>query len=584
MIDLLLLAVGDGDRPRSSAPRTTRIATRDTRVPAPGLRDARMLRTSAGATMKVNANLGCVSPHFHAVRVYGTEATFVNGLPDGAAAPAGAQRARRPLPTRACAKSDLIDRVRGGDPHEDARAGRRGGRLRDAERLPRHRGARCRAGPGRTCAMSYPPRRMTTRAATRPIPFGRPMLGEEEREAVADVLEGTILTHGPRVQEFEAEFAAFTGAPHAVATATCMAALHLAYLALGLGPGDEVIVPAQTHVATAHAVELVGAQAGVRRLRPAHRQHGPRPARGADHAAHAGDRRSCTTSGCRSTWTACWRSPARHDLYVVEDCAVALGARVGDTHVGLLGDIGMLLVLSRQAHHHGRGRDGRHHARRPGRPGRQAARVRDRQERARRPPPYGRVRDRARRAQLPARRDRRGDGRASSSSGSRASSRIARAIYDALWRGPVARSTELRAGRLARRRRACARATTACVAVLRDDARRAREAIIDALKARGVGTSVYYPKSLPDTRYYARRYGYAPGRCPNATRISTRSIAFPVGPHVSDDDAQRIVETVKETIADVSELEGRRVALIGGAGFIGHNMALGCRRAARTSR
>ncbi len=84
------------------------------------------------------------------------------------------------------------------------------------------------------------------------------MVGEEERAAVTDVLAGSILTHGPRVKEFEAAFAEFTGAPYTVAMATCMAALHLAYLAIDLGPGDEVIVPAQTHVATAHAVELCG--------------------------------------------------------------------------------------------------------------------------------------------------------------------------------------------------------------------------------------------------------------------------------------------------------------------------------------
>src|SRR5438067_25109 len=77
------------------------------------------------------------------------------------------------------------------------------------------------------------------------IPFGRPMIGEEERAAVAEVLAGSTLTHGPRVKDFEAGFADFTGAPHAIATATCMAALHLSYLAIDLGPGDEVIVAAQ---------------------------------------------------------------------------------------------------------------------------------------------------------------------------------------------------------------------------------------------------------------------------------------------------------------------------------------------------
>src|SRR4051794_277634 len=86
------------------------------------------------------------------------------------------------------------------------------------------------------------------------------MLGKEERAAAADVLSGSILTHGPGVKAFEEAFADFTGAPYAVATATCMAALHLASLAMELGPGEEVLVPAQTHVATAHAVEICGAK------------------------------------------------------------------------------------------------------------------------------------------------------------------------------------------------------------------------------------------------------------------------------------------------------------------------------------
>ncbi|MGH3261630.1 MAG: DegT/DnrJ/EryC1/StrS family aminotransferase, partial [Trebonia sp.] len=62
------------------------------------------------------------------------------------------------------------------------------------------------------------------------IPFGTPMIGKDERAAVADVLAGTTLTHGPMVKEFERAFAEFTGAPYAIATATCMAALHLCYL------------------------------------------------------------------------------------------------------------------------------------------------------------------------------------------------------------------------------------------------------------------------------------------------------------------------------------------------------------------
>src|SRR5665213_3359424 len=91
------------------------------------------------------------------------------------------------------------------------------------------------------------------------IPFGTPMIGEEERNAVLDVLSGPILVHGPRATQFEADFAAFTGSPCAVSVSSCTAGMHLVWFSRGLGHGDEVIVPAMTHVATAHAVALTGA-------------------------------------------------------------------------------------------------------------------------------------------------------------------------------------------------------------------------------------------------------------------------------------------------------------------------------------
>ena len=97
----------------------------------------------------------------------------------------------------------------------------------------------------------------------RTVHFGRPIIGDEERAAVMEVLNGPILVHGPRAEMFERDFAAWTGAPHAVSVSSCTAAMHLLYFSWGFGPGDEVIVPAQTHTATAHAVELVGANAAI---------------------------------------------------------------------------------------------------------------------------------------------------------------------------------------------------------------------------------------------------------------------------------------------------------------------------------
>lgn len=85
-------------------------------------------------------------------------------------------------------------------------------------------------------------------------------LSEAEIGAVAETLRSGWLTMGPQIEAFEKEFAEHLGVEHAVALSSCTAALHLAYLAAGVGPGDEVIVPAITFVATAAAVRYCGAR------------------------------------------------------------------------------------------------------------------------------------------------------------------------------------------------------------------------------------------------------------------------------------------------------------------------------------
>ncbi len=84
-------------------------------------------------------------------------------------------------------------------------------------------------------------------------------LAPEDLDAVAETLRSGWLTLGPRTEAFEQAFAAHLGARHAIAVSSCTAALHLAYLAAGVGPGDEVIVPSFTFAATAAAVLYCGA-------------------------------------------------------------------------------------------------------------------------------------------------------------------------------------------------------------------------------------------------------------------------------------------------------------------------------------
>ena len=91
------------------------------------------------------------------------------------------------------------------------------------------------------------------------IRLARPDVGGDALAEVAAVLESGQLTMGPKVEELEELLAGATGAAHAVAVSSGTAALHLAVLAAGLGPGDEVLVPAYTFPATANVVALVGA-------------------------------------------------------------------------------------------------------------------------------------------------------------------------------------------------------------------------------------------------------------------------------------------------------------------------------------
>lgn len=91
------------------------------------------------------------------------------------------------------------------------------------------------------------------------VPFFRPHLGEEEVQEVVATLRSGWLTSGPRVRQFEQEFAAAVAAPHAVAVNSCTAALHLAVEALGLQQGQAVLVPTMTFAATAEVVRYPGA-------------------------------------------------------------------------------------------------------------------------------------------------------------------------------------------------------------------------------------------------------------------------------------------------------------------------------------
>jgi dTDP-4-amino-4,6-dideoxygalactose transaminase len=176
-------------------------------------------------------------------------------------------------------------------------------------------------------------------AAAASIPITRPLFGPEELAAVQRPLESGWVVQGPYVQEFEARFSAFTGAAHSIASSSCTTALHLAVAALGLRPGDEVIVPAFTWVATANVVEYMGARPVFCDIDIATYNVDVEQA-----AALIGPRTvgiiPVHLFGLCADMDPLLELARSKGLWVVEDAACALGGWYRGRHAGTLGDAG----------------------------------------------------------------------------------------------------------------------------------------------------------------------------------------------------------------------------------------------------
>lgn len=101
---------------------------------------------------------------------------------------------------------------------------------------------------------------MSTASITKTIPVARPFIDREEEAAVLEVLRSGWVSQGPKVNQFENRFAEYVGAEYAVAVSSCTAALHMALLVAGIQPGDEVLCPSLSFVATANSIRYVGAK------------------------------------------------------------------------------------------------------------------------------------------------------------------------------------------------------------------------------------------------------------------------------------------------------------------------------------
>jgi perosamine synthetase len=172
------------------------------------------------------------------------------------------------------------------------------------------------------------------------IPLSAPDITEQEIQAVTEVLRSTQLSLGPKLEEFENCVAAYVGASHAVAVSSGTSGLHLCIRALGIGEGDEVIVPSFAFIAVANAVRYERATPVFVDIEPRHLNLDPNrieeaitPRTKAIIVVH--------TFGCPAAMEEILAIAREHQLYVIEDACEALGAGYKGRKVGVLADAGV---------------------------------------------------------------------------------------------------------------------------------------------------------------------------------------------------------------------------------------------------
>ena len=172
------------------------------------------------------------------------------------------------------------------------------------------------------------------------IPLSAPDIGEQEIQAVAEVLRSTQLSLGPKLEEFENCVAKYVDAAHAIAVNSGTSGLHLCIRALGIGEGDEVIVPSFTFVAVANAVRYERATPVFVDIEPQRLNLDPNRI---EEAITARTKAIIVvhTFGCPADIEEILAIARKHHLYVIEDACEALGAGYKGRKVGGLGDAGV---------------------------------------------------------------------------------------------------------------------------------------------------------------------------------------------------------------------------------------------------
>jgi perosamine synthetase len=371
-----------------------------------------------------------------------------------------------------------------------------------------------------------------------------PYFDDDEVREVEEALRSKWVTQGPRTSRFEQVFGAHHGVVHAMATTSCTAALHLSTLALQLGEGDEVIVPAFTWVTSAHAAEYVGAKAIFADIDPSTFNIDPEQVR----AVITPRTRAIIVVhlfGKAAPMDELLGIAREHNLAVIEDAACAVGTTYGGQPVGGLGDLGCFSFHPRKVITTGEG-------------GMVTTNRDDLAERV---------------------RSLRNHGATGPAPGADPSMPYTMSTFNML--GFNLRLSDIQAavgiaqmrkleGLLAERRRLALRYSELLAEIdevvrptddpghtyqsyvirLRSEMREERNRIMELFANRGVQTRPG-THAVHRLGYYQSKYGLTADRFPNAVAAEDSSITLPIFPGMTDADQQVVVAMIKEALREI---------------------------------
>jgi len=375
------------------------------------------------------------------------------------------------------------------------------------------------------------------------IPFGKPIVSSKEFRAVLDVLKSGKYVHGRKTEEFEELFRKFVKSRYAITVSSCTAGMHLFYFAIGLSKGDEVILPAQTHVATAHAVELLGAKPV---FVDCELETGNIDVKKIEKKISKKTKAIAVVHflGVPADMIKIKKIAKKHKLFILEDCALSLGAKIRGKHTGLFGDAGVFSFYPVKHITTGEG-------------GILITNNKKISEKIKSKKAFG-VDKNYNQRNYPGKYDVKELGLNYRMSEIHASIgveqikkikkflKIRKRNFDFL----IKKLKDIRNIKILKNKNKDFSSSNYCMSLILDKKiSMKRSKIVRFLNNNGIGTSIYYPKPVPLMSYYKKKYKHKSVRFKNASIISDKSIALSVGPHISLENLDYVSRTLKKIIA-----------------------------------